>query len=278
MSMPPLPPVRTAHLFPELNAELIRLLRELPDEHWDRPATPRWRVRDVAAHLLDGDVRRLSAGRDGVALRPNVPIAGYDDLVGWLNWLNAEWVGVARRMSPAVLISLLQATGPQVAEFLASLDPDAPALYPVDWAGEATSANWMDVGREFTERWHHQQQIRDAVGRPGLTGAHWMRPVLELSIRALPRAYAAVPATDGAVAFHVEGDGGGWWSLQPGAGGWSLHEGHAERRACVVRMDTDTAWRVLLHALSPDRARERLRVEGDSALAEPFLHARAVMV
>jgi hypothetical protein len=127
-------------------------------------------VRDVAAHLLDGDVRRLSAGRDGVALRPDVPIASWDDLVGWLNWLNAEWVGVARRMSPAVLVSLLEATGPQVAAFLASLDADAPALYPVGWAGEDVSPNWMDVGREFTERWHHQQQIRDAVGQPGPRG------------------------------------------------------------------------------------------------------------
>ncbi|HST58861.1 MAG TPA: maleylpyruvate isomerase N-terminal domain-containing protein, partial [Longimicrobium sp.] len=180
--MQPLPPVKTAHLVPDLNAELIRLLRGLSPAEWDRPATPRWRVRDVAAHLLDGDIRRLSAGRDGVAMRPNVPIAGHDDLVGWLNWMNAEWVGVARRMSPAVLITLLEATGPQVAEFLASLDPAAPALWPVGWAGQETSPNWMDVGREYTERWHHQQQIRDAVGQPGLTGARWMRPVLELSL------------------------------------------------------------------------------------------------
>lgn len=277
--MPPLPPVQTAHLFPDLNAELVRLLRGLSAEEWDRPATPRWRVRDVAAHLLDGDIRRLSAGRDGVALRPDVPIAGYDDLVGWLNWLNAEWVGVARRMSPAVLVSLLEATGPQVAEFLASLDPDAPALWPVGWAGEDASPNWMDVGREFTERWHHQQQIRDAVGRPGLAEARWMRPMLELSLRALPRAYAAVPAAEGAaLAFHAEGDGGGWWSLRRADGAWALHEGEPERPACVVRTNTDTAWRVLHHALSPERARGRLAVQGDAALAEPFLAARAVMV
>jgi uncharacterized protein (TIGR03083 family) len=277
--MPPLPPVATAHLLPDLNAELVRLLRSLAPEDWDRPATPRWRVRDVAAHLLDGDIRRLSAGRDGVALRPDVPIASYDDLVGWLNWLNAEWVGVARRMSPAVLISLLEATGPQVAEFLASLDADAPALYPVGWAGEDTSPNWMDVGREFTERWHHQQQIRDAVGRPGLVDARWMRPVLELSLRALPRAYSDVRSADGAaVIFHVDGEGGGAWSLHRAGGAWALAEGVADGPACAVRMDTDTAWRVLLHALPSDRARGRLTVEGDAALAEPFLNARAVMV
>lgn len=275
----PLPPIQTAHLIPAVNAELIRLLRGLSADDWERPATPRWRVRDVAAHLLDGDIRRLSAARDGVALRPDVPIAGYDDLVGWLNWLNAEWVGVARRMSPAVIVSLLEATGPQVATFLASLPPDAPALWPVDWAGETASANWMDVGREFTERWHHQQQIRDAVGRPGLTEARWMRPVLELSVRALPRAYSRVQSADGAsIVLQVDGDGGGWWALRRADGAWALAEGGGEDAACVLRMDADTAWRVLLHALPPDRARERITVQGDAALAEPFLNARAVMV
>lgn len=277
--MPPLPPVDTAPLLPPLHEELIRLLRDLSPEEWERPATPRWRVRDVVAHLLDGDVRRLSAGRDGMALRPDVPIHGYEDLVGWLNWLNAEWVGVARRMSPAVMVSLLQATGPQVADFLASLPPDAPALYPVGWAGEEVSPNWMDVGREFTERWHHQQQIRDATGRPGLSQARWMRPVLALSMRALPRAYAAAHREDGAaVVFRVDGEGGGCWSLRSAHGAWTLAEDEAEDAACVLRMDADTAWRVLLHALPPERARERLSIGGDPALAEPFLHARAVMV
>lgn len=274
-----LQPVITAPLLAPLNDELIRLLRSLAPEDWDRPATPRWRVRDVAAHLLDGDVRRLSAGRDGVALRPDVPIQGYDDLLGWLNWLNAEWVGVARRMSPAVIISLLQATGPQVADYLYSLDPHAPALWPVGWAGEDVSPAWMDVGREYTERWHHQQQIRDAVGRPGLTGTRWMRPVLALSMRALPRAYARAAGGDGtAVGFRVDGDGGGSWMLRRGDGAWTLSEGATDGAACTLRMDADTAWRVLLHALPPERARPRVAVDGDPALAEPFLHARAVMV
>jgi uncharacterized protein (TIGR03083 family) len=277
--MPPLPPVDTVPLFAPMHEELIRLLRGLSGDQWERPATPRWRVRDVAAHLLDGDIRRLSAGRDGLVLRPDVPIAGYDDLVGWLNWLNAEWVAAARRMSPVVITSLLETTGPQITAFLASLDADAPALHPVSWAGEETSANWMDIGRQFTERWHHQQQIRDAVGRPGLVEARWMRPVLALSMRALPRAYAAMDSAEGTcVAFVVEGDGGGAWSLQRAGSAWILREEESVACACTVRMDADTAWRVLLHALPPDRARERLAVEGDAALAEPFLYARAVMV
>ena len=61
-----LTPIYTADLFPPLHAELIRLLRAISDADWARPtlATP-WMVRDVAAHLLDGDLRKLSGGRDG---------------------------------------------------------------------------------------------------------------------------------------------------------------------------------------------------------------------
>jgi hypothetical protein len=188
-------------------------------------------------------------------------------------------VGVARRMSPRVITDLLQATGPQVAAYIATLDPQAVAMHPVSWAGENVSRNWMDIGRSFTERWHHHQQIRTATGRPGITEARWMRPVLALSMRALPRAYAAAHRADGAaVVFRVEGEGGGSWSLRRADGAWTLHEDEADAPACVVRMDADTAWRVLLHALPPERARERLSVEGDPGLADPFVHARAVMV
>lgn len=30
---------------------------------------------------------------------------------------------------------------------------------------------WLDAAREYTEFWVHQQQIRDATGRPGADGA-----------------------------------------------------------------------------------------------------------
>jgi hypothetical protein len=106
-----------------------------------------------------------------------------------------------------------------------------------------------------------------------------MRPVLALSMRVMPRAYAALRSAEGAsVVFRVDGDGGGSWSLRRTGGAWTLHEAGADDPDATVRMDTDTAWRVLLHALPPDRARGRLAVDGDPALAEPFLHARAVMV
>src|SRR4051794_21347391 len=118
--MEPLAPIHTADLFPGLNNELISLLRGLAPEDWERPTVAgAWRVRDVAAHLLDVSLRRLSMHRDGHRPPPGEPIAGYGDLVRFLNRLNAEWVHAAQRLGPRVLTDLLEWTGPQVAAFLA---------------------------------------------------------------------------------------------------------------------------------------------------------------
>ena len=56
-------------------------------------------------------------------------------------------------------------------------------------------------------------QIRDAVGaEPVLLAPRWMLPLLDLSVRALPVAYAAVDAPDGTiVAFEVSGETSGAW-------------------------------------------------------------------
>jgi hypothetical protein len=72
----PLPPLETAPLFPDLHGELLSLLRALESGDWERPTVAgAWRVRDVAAHLLDGDLRKLAAHRDGHVLSAGQPRA-----------------------------------------------------------------------------------------------------------------------------------------------------------------------------------------------------------
>ena len=60
-----IPPIYVSHLFPALDQKLVELLRSLTSEEWERLATPKWRVKDVAGHLLDSNLRRLSIARDG---------------------------------------------------------------------------------------------------------------------------------------------------------------------------------------------------------------------
>jgi uncharacterized protein (TIGR03083 family) len=278
--MEPLTVIHTAELFPGLHAELISLLRGLDEGDWSRPTVAgAWRVRDVAAHLLDGDLRKLSAGRDGLRLPPDGPVASFGDIVGLINRANANGVAYAQRLSPRVITDLLEVTGRWVAEYVAALPPHGEALHSVAWAGELRSENWMDTGREYTERWHHQAQIRDAVGAPGLLQRRWLHPLLDLSVRAFPRAYEGVDAAPGtAVVFQVDAEGENAWSVVRDASGWQVLRGAADDAATHVRTDADTAWRILYHALPPDAARVRVSITGDAALAEPMLRARSVMV
>ena len=159
----------TAHLLPLVEAHLLELLRSLTPAEWDiQTVAPAWKVKDVAAHLLDTQLRKLSLVRDGYAAGPPPRFASHDDFLAFINGLNRDGVEMYRRLSPAVLISMMELASAESAEFHQSLDPMADATFSVSWAGEETSLNWFDTARELTERWHHQQQIRLATDRPGI--------------------------------------------------------------------------------------------------------------
>lgn len=260
----------------------MALLRSLEPEQWlSLTVAGEWRVREVAAHLLDGDLRRLSMHRDGnVPPPPGSPIEGYRDLVAFLNGLNASWVKAAARLSPRVIVDLLEWAGPQVAELFESLPPHGEAFFSVAWAGEDRSENWMDIGREYTEKWHHQAQIRAAVDAPGLLAREWLYPVFVLSLYSLPHAFREVDTVTGsALQIVIEGEAGGSWLLMREESAWKLYEGAiaATATACVV-MDAEAAWRLFYNALGMQEAKQRIEATGEVSLIDAFLAARSVMV
>jgi uncharacterized protein (TIGR03083 family) len=272
-------PIYLLERFPALHQELMSLLRGLAEADWSRPtACALWSVKDIVAHLLDTGLRRLSSGRDGFVPAPEPGIASYTDLVAYLNRLNAEWVGATRRLSPRVLMELIDVTAPQVHAFFGSLAPHARALFGVAWAGEESSPVWFDIGREYTERWLHQQQIREAVAAPGLLGREWLYPALDIFMRALPHTYRAVAAEPGQnIHFAIRGEAGGNWTLRRQSQGWSLFTGRDDHPATRVSLDQETAWKIFSKGLSPEGARRSVRIEGDSRLGEPVFGALAVM-
>jgi uncharacterized protein (TIGR03083 family) len=212
----PVEPVDTTRLFRPLHRELIGLLRGLDPKDWERPTRAgTWSVTQVAAHLLHGDLRKLSASPDGDHER-TMPL-GFAELVEMIETDNARGVEFLSDLSPRLLTDLLEVTGPWVATMFARLPPESPSATDVAWANEATSANWMDVGREFTEQWHHQMHIRDAVGAPGLTSRRWIKPILRLSVLALRRSYRPELAAPGTcVVLSVRGAWRHSWSMVRG--------------------------------------------------------------
>ena len=279
--MPQLPPISVLAELRDLDSNLIALLRGLTPSDWHLPTTARpWAVKDVAAHLLDGNLRALSLLRDGYAGDPPGEIRSYADLLAYLNRLNAEWVQAARRLSPAVLTDLLERTGNEYCDYLDTLDPDAPAAFSVAWAGETESANWFHLAREYTEKWHHQQQIRLATGRGAdeLFSKNLFTPLIDTLLRALPHHYRDVPGYDGdLLRVTITGEGGGDWFLAREAGAWHLSRTATDDATATVELPDRFAWRVFMKSIAPEEARPLLRFSGDSRLTEPLLSLRAVM-
>jgi uncharacterized protein (TIGR03083 family) len=278
--MKPAEPIFVTGVYAQLHDELMALLKSLSSDEWHKPtAAGQWQVRDIVAHLLDSDIRRLSFQRDNAPqVPPDKPIESYRDLVDFLNQLNADWVKAARRISPQLLIEFHALTGPRVAALFQSLDPFGSALFGVAWAGEEGSLNWFDIAREYTEKWHHQQQIRDAVGAAPLHERKWLFPVLDTFLRGLPHTYRELAAEDGTrIVFHITSDAGGEWTLSRENNAWKLYSGSADAAACTVRMDGDTAWRLLTKGLSRESAAARVEFSGNVSLGHPILGMLAVM-
>jgi uncharacterized protein (TIGR03083 family) len=268
--------IEVVERFAALRRHLLRVLAELSAEDWTRPtAAPGWSVKDVAAHLLGGDVGILSRKRDGFR-PPGAMFRTYGELVELVNRLNREWVHAAQRMSPRLVCELLAFTGPEVEEYFQSLDVRATGE-PVSWAGPDPAPVWFDLAREFTERWHHQQQIRDATGKAPLYDPYFFAPVLDTFVRALPYSFRGVSAQDGTeVRFEITGDAGGVWFLVRVGDGWELML-DGEGAAAEVVVPQDTAWRMFTKGLDWETARSSAAIGGDAELASWVFRTVAVI-
>lgn len=217
--MPPLGPVHVVHLFPEERSALLAVLRSLTDEQWacDTACTG-WSVKDIAQHLLADDLDRLSGGRDRYSagwLQPDGTDSFELQLLAFINRKNEAWVDATRSLSPRTVVELLEWTGRETQAYFEAIAPDSPSL-GVSWAGEAESPAWFDLAREYTERWHHQAQIREGAGMPLLTEARLFAPVLATFVRGVPQAFRDTDASDGThVSLRVTGSG--WGRVVAGA-------------------------------------------------------------
>jgi uncharacterized protein (TIGR03083 family) len=281
--MPLAPPgtIDTRRLFRPVSESLVTLLRGLPLTCWDRPTVAgTWVVRDVVAHLLDSTLRRLSFHRDGMMPPPPRSTVATDrDFVKFINDLNAQWVASAKRLSPRILTDLYEQASRDAAGWFESASLEEPALFPVSWAGEHTSAGWFDIGREFTELWHHQQQIRMAVGADPLADPCYLAAVIDVAARGLPHAFRDVQAEPGQnIAIDIRGASGGQWTLSREEAGWTLWRGEPPSASARIRLSDETAWKLLFNGLRESDAENAVDIEGQVDLARAFLRARSVIV
>jgi uncharacterized protein (TIGR03083 family) len=272
-------PIHTIFLFPALDRKLIELLRSLSPEEWNRPTRAKlWTVKDIATHLLDGNLRALSMSRDGYLGEKPEGIGSYQDLVTYLNQLNADWIKATKRLSPQVLIDLLETTGQQAYAHLKNLEPFSQAIFSVGWAGEEASPNWFHIAREYSEKWHHQQQIREAVKQPNIMNRDLYHPVLETFMRALPHTYRDIEApADSRIKITITGDAGGSWGLKRADSNWIIIPPLDFSNLTEVTIPQDIAWKLFTKGLTNEEITRSVTIEGERSLGDPILSMVAVM-
>lgn len=271
--------IETLHLFPILDKMLIELLRSLTDEEWDMQTVAKlWKVKDVASHLLDGNLRGLSISRDGYFGDKAENVNSYNDLVAYLNGLNMSWTNATKRVSPKLLTALLETTGKEYTEHLNTLEPFEDAVFSVAWARQETSPNWFHIAREYTEKFLHQQQIRDAVRKPGIMTKELFYPFIDTLMHAFPYTFATVSAESGTVvSLEITTEIGGLWSIVKKDGGWVLDKNENLNAHSSVIIDPDTAWKLFSKSWKPEDVKDKVKISGDKKLGERVLEIVAVM-
>src|SRR6476659_2510881 len=125
-------PVLVLDLFPRERVALLDLLSQLSENEWELPTVCEgWSVKDVALHILGGDLGNISRCRDGFQ---SLGMLLGEDLVTFINRFNQEGVRASRRLSPRLVTELLAASGPAIFDYFGTLDLRALGG-SVSWAG-----------------------------------------------------------------------------------------------------------------------------------------------
>ncbi|HVT71223.1 MAG TPA: maleylpyruvate isomerase N-terminal domain-containing protein [Trebonia sp.] len=273
------PPGEIAPLFAVERARLTGLLRGLAPADWQRPSPcPGWTVLGLCTHLVGDDLSYLARHRDGYLGTPGPDGDGEDEFIAWLDALQAEWVRAARRLSPRIVIDLLEWAEPQIAGTLRGEDPRARTA-SVSWAGTGPVPAWLDQARELSEYWIHRQQLLQALSRPSDLRPDIAGPVLDALRWAYPFRLGQVRGEPGdTVAISVSGPVARTWYVVAVAvpAGWEFRDQPGPRAAASMSMTTEQAWRLLTNNL-PAAGRSGITASGDETVLGILFRTRAII-
>src|SRR4051812_18965130 len=264
----PAGPLDLLSLYPLERAELLDVVGALTSAEWAAPTEcPAWSVKGIALHVLGDDLSLLSRQRDeeasGVAIEPG---ASFDELFVALDRFNEQWVSAASFLSPLIVIELLTRAGEWTHLYYGTVDGDRVGEV-VSWIGPDPAPHWLLAAREYWERWIHQQQIRRAVGRPGLHESRFVVPAVAVAMRGFPQGLAAFPAPAGtAVTLAITDAADASWTVGCDGQTWTLYDGAPDDPTVRFAIDLDTAALVFSRALTSAELTGRLQPEGDSDL------------
>jgi uncharacterized protein (TIGR03083 family) len=140
-------------------AQLLDLAESLGADDWSTPTDcPGWTVHDVVAHVIG-----FEAALDG-APTPEVDI-DEQHVRNDIGRMNEAWIESLRGRTDAQLVDDLRALAARRRSELASRSPEDFAADSWSPVGTVPYARFLQV-RTF-DIWFHEQDVREAVGRPG---------------------------------------------------------------------------------------------------------------
>lgn len=273
--------IDTRSLFSDLTDSLISLLKNLSPEGWNaKTCYPSWKVKDIVVHLFQTGIGRLSKQRDNFPNAEKPEPMDFSTLVDLIAQSNKDWSdNFGNNISSQLILDLIKVTEKQLSDFILTQNLMDNAYYSVVWAGETKSGNWFDLAREYTERWIHQQQIREAVGAPSITSKKYLSPVINTLVRAIPYWYETVDANEGArILIEINGNSGGNWILEKSKDHWVLSAVLTDTYDEKIRLTEDTAWRLLMRSISKEDGKDLVEFSSGNELCMKFLDVKAILM
>ncbi len=271
-----IPKDRTVAALGEVWASLSDLLGELSEDEWQLPSPlPGWSVQDNVAHIVGTEA--MLAGESG----PDVQIdrEANAHVRNDIGAFNEQWVESFRAVPPnEVLSRFRELTGMRLAalEQMSDDEWNAESFTP---AGKDTYGRFMQI-RVF-DCWLHEQDIRDAVGRPGHESGVAVDVVLDEMATALGFVVGKkAGATAGqSVTFAL---------TDSGAVVRELHVEVGERAAVVpalsapatvvLTMPVGVMTRRCAGRVGPDDLLDQVVIDGDLALAAKILENQSYTI
>jgi len=273
-----MPPVLVNNLFTEERKALLDLFASLSESEWQTSTVcTGWSVKDIGLHLLGDDAGIIKLSEARVIPTSSGLQKSWKEVVNMVNERNGQWVEATRRITNSLLIEFLKVTGEETLKYFESRD-----LYSlgrsVSWAGPEPVPVWLDIAREYTERWIHQQQIRDAINKPGLKDKKFMGPVIAAFTRSFLRVIPEANAENGTIVkVIITGDAGLECCLVKENGAWKLYEQYDGKPASVVKLDQESAWRYLTKNIGRSEIANKIEVEGNKELGLTLLDAVSII-
>ncbi len=191
---------------------------------------------DLLAHVVGDVVGRIGGLRGDGDRNPARVGESLGELV---DRTNQEWAVACRRLSPQLMIEMLEWAGPVADQLWLSRRLDEPGL-GVSWAGVDPAPLWLDAAREVTEYWVHERQLRKAVGNH-VEGLPDVATVLDVFARGLPYTLGHFNFRDDVDRIRIESAGRSWRFRRHGGQWWYSDE--ADRDEAVVAFDSELLWR-----------------------------------